>query len=151
MLERGRWHIVSVSSLAGHLAFPHTEAYAAAKDGLIGFTRVLRGDYRGRGVSGSVLILGPVREAGIGVRTAEQVGIKLPPSAFTVSPAAVGKATVRAILKDKAELALFPGPGKLLRAVMDRFPGMGPTINRSAGVEKTMLIVVEYREREARL
>src|SRR5207302_753219 len=109
--------------------------------------RVLRGDYRRRGVSGSVLILGPVRDAGVGARTAEEVGIKVPP--FIVSPGAVGEATVRAIVKDKAELALLRGPGRMMRAIMDRFPGIGPAMNRVAGADKTMLTVVEHREREA--
>src|SRR5439155_15317009 len=117
--------------------------------GLIGFTRVLRGDYRRRGVSASTLILGPVREAGVGARTAEEVGLKVPP--FVASPRSVGKATVRAIVRDKAELALLPGPGWVMRAFMDRFPGTGPAMNRVAGVNKTMLTVAEYREREARL
>jgi hypothetical protein len=34
---------------------------------------------------------------------------------------------------------------------MDRFPGLGPTMNRAAGVNKTMQTVADYREREARL
>ena len=79
MLTRERGHIVNVSSMAGRVSFPAAEPYAAAKDGLIGFTRVLRADYRRRGVSSSSLILGPVREAGVGQRTAEEVGLKLPP------------------------------------------------------------------------
>ena len=150
MLARGRGHIVNVSSMAGRTSFPYTEAYAAAKDGLIGFTRVLRADYRGHGVSGSTLVLGPVRDAGVGARTAEEFGIKVP-RGISVSPEQVGRATVRAIVKDKAELALLPGPGRLLRAVMDRFPGIGPAMNRMGGAETTMLTVAEYREREARL
>ena len=149
MLARERGHIVSISSMAGRVSFPYTEAYAAAKDGLIGFTRVLRGDYRRRGVSASALILGPVREAGVGARRAEEVGIKLP--AFIVSPTAVGAATVRAIIKDKAELVLLPGPGRMMRAIMDRFPGIGPALNRVTGADKTMLTVAEYRQRERRL
>jgi short-subunit dehydrogenase len=150
MLARGRGHVVNVSSMAGRLSFPYAEPYAAAKDGLIAFTRVLRADYRGRGVSSSSLILGPVGEAGLGARTAEEVGLKLPPVGL-VSPAKVGKLTVRAIRKDKAELAVLPGPGKLLRAVMDRFPGLGPAMNRAFGTGRAMQAVAEYREREARL
>jgi short-subunit dehydrogenase len=150
MLERGRGHVVNVSSMAGRVGFPYTEAYAAAKDGLIAFTRVLRADYRGRGVSASTLILGPVGEAGVGARTAEEVGIRLPPVGL-VSPAKIGKLTVRAIRSDKAELAVLPGPGKLLRALMDRFPGLGPAMNRAMGTNETMRTVAEYREREARL
>ena len=60
MLERGRGHMVNISSMAGRVSFPYSEAYAAAKDGLTAFTRVLRADYRDRGVSASTLILGPV-------------------------------------------------------------------------------------------
>ena len=149
MLERGRGHVVNVSSMAGRLSFPYSEAYAAAKDGLIGFTRVLRADYRSQGVSASSLILGPVGEAGLGARTAEEVGLKLPPVGL-VSPAKIGKLTVRAIRKDKAELAVLPGPGKLLRASMDRFPGLGPAMNRVTGTGKAMRTVADYREREAR-
>ena len=150
MLERGRGHIVNVSSMAGRVSFPYTEMYAAAKDGLIAFTRVLRADYRGSGVRSSTLILGAVGEAGVGARTAEEVGITLPPVGL-VSPAKIGKLTVRAIRRDKAELAVVPGPGKFLRALMDRFPALGPTMNRVSGANKSMLAVAEYREREARL
>ena len=149
MLERGHGHVLNVSSMAGRLSFPYSEAYAAAKDGLIGFTRVLRADYRSRGVSASSLILGPVGEAGLGARTAEEVGLKLPPVGL-VSPAKIGRLTVRAIRKDKAELAVLPGPGKLLRASMDRFPGLGPAMNRVTGTGKAMQTVADYREREAR-
>jgi short-subunit dehydrogenase len=150
MLARQHGHIVNVSSMAGRTSFPFTESYGAAKDGLIGFTRVLRGDYRRLGVSGSTLILGPVREAGIGERTASEIGIKLPPKPFTVAPATVGKATVRAISKDKAEIVVLPGPGKGIRALLDRFPGTGPAMNRISGAENSMRTVAEYREREAK-
>jgi short-subunit dehydrogenase len=150
MLERGRGHVVNISSMAGRVSFPNTEAYAAAKEGLIGFTRVLRADYRARGVSGSTLILGPVGEAGVGARTADELGLKLPPVGL-VSPVKIGELTIKAIRSDKAELAVLPGPGKLLRGVMDRFPGLGPAMNRATGTNKTMAAVAEYREREARL
>ena len=147
MLAREQGHIVNISSMAGRVSFPFTEAYAAGKDGLVGFTRVLRGDYRRRGVSASTLILGPVRDTGAGPRTAEEVGIKPPP--FGVTGAAVGQATVRAIRKDKAELAVLPGPGRTLRAVLDRFPILGPAMNRATGIQKTMQTIADHREREA--
>jgi short-subunit dehydrogenase len=150
MLERGRGHVVNVSSMAGRVSFPYAEAYAAAKDGLIAFTRVLRADYRARGVSGSTLILGPVGEAGVGARTADELGLKLPPVGL-VSPAKIGALTVKAIRSDKAELAVLPGPGKLLRGLLDRFPGLGPAMNRASGTTKAMSTVAGYREREARL
>ncbi len=149
MLARGHGHVVNISSMAGRTSFPFTETYAAAKDGLIGFTRVLRGDYRRRGVSASTLILGPIRDTGVGPRTAKEVGIKPPP--FGATGAAVGKATVRAIRNDHAERAVLPGPGRALRAIMDRFPGLGPAMNRAGGIDKTMRTIADYREHEARL
>jgi short-subunit dehydrogenase len=74
MLERGYGRIVNVSSLAGHTSFPHTEAYAAAKDGLTAFSRVLTSDYRHTGVSATSLILGPVKDAGVSARTLAETG-----------------------------------------------------------------------------
>ena len=147
MLARGRGHIVNVSSMAGRTSFPHTEAYAAAKDGLIGFTRVLRGDYRALGVSASAVILGPVGGEGVGARTAQEFGLTLP--RFIASPRAVARATVRAIVADRAEIAVMPGPGRTLRTVMDRFPGTGPALNRLTGTDKTMDTVAEQREQQA--
>ena len=63
MLDRGYGRIVNVSSLAGHVSFPYTETYAAAKDGLTAFSRVLRSDYRKAGVTATSLILGAVKDA----------------------------------------------------------------------------------------
>src|SRR5438132_3086769 len=145
MLDRRSGHVVSISSIAGRIGFPYTEAYAAAKDGLIGFTRVLRNDYRSRGVSASVIVLGAIRGAGQGQRTADEVGLKMP--AAGTSPAGdVARAVVQAIRKDRAEIVVMPGPGRLLKALMELFPGMGPAMNRMAGANATMKRVIEYRE-----
>ncbi len=146
MLERGRGHIVNISSIAGRVGFPYTEAYAAAKDGLMGFTRVLRNDYRSRGVSASVVVLGAIRDAGQGQRTADQLGMKMP--VMGTSPAkAVGKAVVAAIEKDRAEIVVMPGPGRLIKALMDLLPSMGPAMNQATGANTTMRSVIEFRRR----
>src|SRR2546430_9451634 len=148
MLQRGRGHIVNISSIAGRVGFPYTEAYAAARDGLLGFSGVLRNDYRGRGVSASVVVLGAIRDGGQGQRTADEVGIKMP--GMGTSPAkAVGKAVVAAIEKDRAEIVVLPGPGRLMKALMDLFPSMGPAMNQLAGANTTMLKVIELRKRSA--
>jgi short-subunit dehydrogenase len=145
MLERGYGRIVNISSLAGHVGFPFTEAYAAAKDGLIAFSRVLRNDYRTSGVSASTLVLGAVKDAGIGQRTLDETGLKSS-SAFMVKPEKVARAVVRAIDKDKAELVVMPGPGRVMKALTDLFPGLGPAMNRLAGADKLMSSVADYRE-----
>jgi short-subunit dehydrogenase len=147
MLRRGRGHIVNISAMAGRVSFPYTEVYAAAKDGIIGFTRVLRSDYRPRGVSASVLILGAIRDAGQGQRMLDESGMKT--SRFMAPAEAVARAVVTAVQKDRAELVIMPGPGRLLRAVMDYFPGLGPVVNRAAGTGTTMQKIIEQRDARA--
>ena len=148
MLARGHGHVVNISSIAGRVSFPYTEAYAAAKDGLIGFTRVLRNDYRSRGVSASVVILGAIRDAGQGDRTAREFGLEVPK--LGTSPAsAVARAVLAAVRKDRAEIVVMPGPGRLIRAVMDLFPALGPAMTRAAGANRTMATVIENRRQQA--
>jgi short-subunit dehydrogenase len=147
MLGRGRGHIVNISAMAGRVSFPYTEAYAAAKDGLIGFTRVLRADYHAHGISASVLILGAIRGAGQGQRMLQESGMK--PSGLMAPAEDVARAVVKAVTKDKAELVIQPGPGRLLRAILDYFPALGPALNRAAGATTTMQKIIEQREAKA--
>jgi short-subunit dehydrogenase len=147
MLERGYGRIVNISSIAGRVGFPFTEAYAASKDGLIAFSRVLRSDYRRNGVSASAIVLGAVRDTGLGQRTIDEFGLDAN-TAFTVAPQKVAKSVVRAIEKDKAEIVVMPGPGRLMKALMDLFPGLGPAINRTSGAEKLLAQVADRREAE---
>jgi len=145
MLERGYGRIVNISSLAGHTSFPHTEAYAAAKDGLTAFSRVLHSDYRRTGVSATSLILGPVKDAGVSARTLAETGLTAS-TTFSVSPQKVAAATVRAIDKPKPERVVGVGPARVLKALMDYFPGLGPGLNRLSGADKLMTAVADYRE-----
>lgn len=148
MLERGYGRIVNISSLAGHVGFPFTEAYAASKDGLIAFSRVLRADYGAQGVTASAIVLGAVKEAGIGQRTIDELGLKAGTS-YMVSPQKVANAVVRAIEKDKPEKVVMPGPGRVMKSVMDFFPGFGPAMTRMSGAERTISQVADHREAEA--
>jgi short-subunit dehydrogenase len=150
MLERKQGHIVNISSVGGSVGFPYTEVYSAAKDGLIAFTRVLRADYRKNGVSGSVLILGPIRDAGTGARTMEEMNLHMPAmgKAFMSPPEAVAQAVLKSIRRDKAELVIMPGPGRLMRALMTLFPGIGPAMNQITGSTQVMEQVADFRERQ---
>jgi short-subunit dehydrogenase len=145
MLARGYGRIINISSLAGHVGFPYTEAYAASKDGLIAFSRVLRNDYRRSGVSASAIILGAVKGAGLGQRTLDELEAKTN-TAFMVGPEKVARAILRAIDKDKAEIVVMPGPGRLMKALMDLFPGFGPALTRMSGGDRFMTTVADYRE-----
>ncbi|HKF35601.1 MAG TPA: SDR family NAD(P)-dependent oxidoreductase [Ktedonobacteraceae bacterium] len=150
MLRRKQGHIVNISSVGGSVGFPYTEVYSAAKDGLIAFTRVLRADYRKNGVSGSVLILGPIRDAGTGARTMEEMNLPMSAmgKAFMSPPEAVAQAVLKSIRRDKAELVIMPGPGRLIRALMTLFPGMGPALNQMTGSTQVMKQVADFRERQ---
>jgi len=150
MLQRGRGHIVNISSLGGSVGFPYTEVYSAAKDGLIAFTRVLRADYRKQGVSSSVLILGPIGGAGTGARTMEELNLAMSAmaKASMSPPEAVAQAVLKSIRRDKAELVVMPGPGRLIRTLMTFFPGMGPAMNEMTGSTQTMKQVADLREQQ---
>ncbi len=148
MLQRKLGHIVNISSMGGRIGFPYTEVYSAAKDGLIGFTRVLRTDYRKAGVSSSVIILGSIGGAGTGARTMEEMNLHLSAmdKAFLSPPEAVAQAVLKSIRRDTAEIVIMPGPGRLLRALMDLFPGMGSMMGQMGA--PVMKQVVEFRQRQ---
>lgn len=150
MIARKQGHIVNISSMGGLISFPHTEVYSACKDGLIGFTRVLRADYRATGVTSSVLILGSIGGAGATVRTLQEMNLQMPAmgKAFMSPAEAVAKAVVKVLRNDKAELVIMPGPGRLMRAQLTLFPGMGPMMNQSAGVTARMKQIADFREQE---
>jgi short-subunit dehydrogenase len=116
----------------------------------VAFSRVLTSDYRGTGVSATSLILGPVKDTGVTVRTLAETGLTAS-TAFSVRPEKVAAATVRAIDKPKAEIVVSVGPGRILKALMDYFPGLGPAINRLSGANKLMSSLADYREAQRSL
>lgn len=148
MLQRKQGHIVNISSLGGSIGFPYTEVYSAAKDGLIAFTRVLRADYRQAGVSSSVLILGPIGGAGTGARTMEEMNLHMSAmdKASLSPPESVAQAVLKSIRRDTAEMVIMPGPGRLMRAFMTLFPGMGSIMGQMGA--PVMKQVVDFRERQ---
>ena len=50
----------------------------------------------------------------------DESGIKA--SGFTAPAEAVARAVVKAVRKDRVKLVIQPGPGRLIRVVMDYFP-----------------------------
>ena len=61
MLERGRGHIIGISSLAGYRGLPTAPAYSASKAALTAWLEALRGNLRGTGVDVTVIHPGFVR------------------------------------------------------------------------------------------
>src|ERR671933_2968955 len=76
MLERGRGHVVFISSVAGKIGPPYVEPYAATKKGLIGLTQSLRSEYHNAPVGFSVVCPGFVAGDGMYQRMKENEGVK---------------------------------------------------------------------------
>ena len=72
MLERGRGHVVFISSVAGKLGPAYQAPYAASKAGLIGLTQSLRAQYLDAPVGFSVICPGFVGGDGMYQRMVEE-------------------------------------------------------------------------------
>lgn len=148
MLKRRRGHIVNMSSLAGKAGPPYDEPYAATKAGLIGFTESLRAEYRGTGVSASVICPGFVEGAGMYQHLGEGRGLVAPRLLGTVSPEAVARAVVRAIKRDAPEVLVNPGPTRLLMTLAELSPSLREWVMRRFGVVDLFRRAAEFSERE---
>ena len=116
MVERGRGHLVFVSSLAGKVASVGSSVYSATKFGLRGFAAGLREDLHGSGVGVTVVFPGFIGDAGMFA----DAGVALPSWVGTRTPGHVAEAVVRAIEHGPAELDVAPPAlraGALLAAV----------------------------------
>jgi len=104
MAQRGRGHIVLMSSLSGKSGQAGSALYSATKFGIRGLGQGLRGDLAPRGVGVSVVFPGFVRDAGM----FHESGTKLPKGVGTSSPEEVAEAVVRGIERNKGELDVAP-------------------------------------------
>jgi short-subunit dehydrogenase len=104
MRERGDGHLVFVSSLSGKAPSPRSAVYAATKFGLRGFALCLRADLAGTGVGVSLVAPGFIREAGMFADS----GAKPPPGMGTSTPQDVAAGVVKAIERNKVEVAVAP-------------------------------------------
>jgi short-subunit dehydrogenase len=132
MLERGRGHVVLVSSLSGKAASPRSGIYSATKFGLRGFAAGLREDVEPRGIGVTVVFPGFVSEAGFFAES----GVRLPPWVGTRTPEQVAAAVVRGIERERAEVDVAP----LSLRVGTRVAGLAPVtiarLQRRLGSER---------------
>lgn len=124
MLERKSGHIVNIASLAGKVPVPFSSPYAASKAGLIGFTESFRTEFRKRGVSASVVCPGFVSEAGMYADMQERAGVRANFLAGTVSPEKVARNVVTAIKRDRPEMLVYRGPGRMITGLAELTPGV---------------------------
>jgi len=124
MMERGRGHIVFISSLAGKVASPASSVYSATKFGLRGFALGLREDLRPHGVGVSVVLPGFISDAGL---FADAGDIKLPPGIRTRTPEQVADGVIKAIERNRAEIQIAP----LTLRLGATFGGLAPELAAS--------------------
>ncbi len=150
MLERKSGHVVNIASLAGKVPVPFSIPYAASKAGLIGFTESFRAEFRPRGVSASVICPGLVSEAGMYKEMQDQSGIKESFLAGTVSPAKVASDVVKAIKRDRPEMLVYRGPGRLVSGFAEFAPGVFERVFPLFGTGKLFEKIADARERAAK-
>ncbi len=124
MLEKKAGHIVNMASLAGKVPVPYSVPYAASKAGLVGFTESFRNEFKKRGVSASVICPGLVSEAGMYVQMQQDAGVKENFLAGTVTPGKVAADVVKAIKRDRPEMLVYRGPGRLVSGFAEAAPGL---------------------------
>lgn len=130
MVDGGRGHVVNIASLAGKAGPPYVAVYGATKSGLVGFTQSLRREYRGTGVSASVICPGFVTGAGMYEDAREETGVEAPSRVGRTTPGDVADAVVRAIREDAPEIIVNSSPVRPLLAVTELSPRLGEWVGR---------------------
>jgi len=132
MLERGRGHVVLVSSLSGKVASPRSGLYSATKFGLRGFAAGLREDVEPLGIGVTVVFPGFVSDAGFFAES----GVKLPRWVGTRTPEQVADAVARGIERERAEVDVAPLGLRLGTRISELVPVTAARVQRRLGSER---------------
>ncbi len=139
MLERGSGHMVFISSLSGKSATPLSSIYNATKFGLRGFALGLRADLDPQGIGVSLVSPGTIREAGMYADS----GAPPVPGLGTGSPKQVADAVIRAIEKNKVEVAVAPVQQRILAHFALATPGLSVKIASGDAGQKAAAAVAD--------
>ena len=138
MRERGRGHLVFVSSLSGKVSSARSAVYSATKFGLRGFASGLREDLHGTGVGVTVVFPSFVSEAGMWAET----GVKLPPWVALRTPGDVARAVVRGVERERPEIDVAPLPLRAAALAAAVAPVTTARLQRRLGSEQIASDVV---------
>jgi uncharacterized protein len=129
MIERGRGHLVFISSLSGKSAGPASSMYSATKFGLRGFALSMREDLRAQGIGVSTVLPGFISDAGLFA----DADVRLPPGVGTRTPEQVADAVIRAVEHNRAEVEVAPVLLRLGATVAGVAPGPAAAVARLMG------------------
>jgi short-subunit dehydrogenase len=146
MLERGRGHVVFISSAAGKIGPAYVEPYAATKRGLEGLTKSLRAEYHGTPVGFSAVYPGFVAGDGMYQRMKDQ-GHKSNLLMGETTIDRVARAVVRAIKRDLPQAIHSGGPLRPLLAMGEISPKALERVMRISGAKQLFGAVAKDRGR----
>lgn len=138
MAARGAGHLVFISSLSGKSAASRMALYNATKFGVRGFALAIREDLRPSGVGVSVILPGPIRDAGM----IADARVELPRVATRTS-SDVADATVRAIERNRAEIVVAPWSLRIGAMVGSVAPSIAAAVTRRTGGDGLMAALSE--------
>ena len=141
MIERGRGHVVTVSSLEGKKGIPFDAAYSGTKAALISWMEGIHVELEGTGVRTSIILPGYVSEAGI---FADR-GATAPRLMGACSASDVARAVVRAIVRESQEVIVTPRPVRPLLALNSMSPVLGDRILRILGVVRVQRWIIDHQ------
>jgi len=139
MVEKGAGHMVFIASLSGKSATPLSSIYNATKFGLRGFALGLRADLDPLGIGVSIVSPGTIREAGMYADS----GAKPIPGLGTGSPQQVADAVVKAIERNKVEIAVAPLRQRALAHFALSSPGISVKVASGDAGQKAAASVAE--------
>ncbi len=121
MLERGRGHVVFISSLAGKIGPAYNEPYGATKAGLIGLNQSLRAEYRHAPIGFSVVCPGFTAGEGMYQRMVEE-GVSSNRMLGETTTGKVADCVAEAIRRDRPEVIESGSPVRPLLAMGQMAP-----------------------------
>ncbi|WP_322860907.1 SDR family oxidoreductase [Mycobacterium europaeum] len=133
MLDRGRGHIVFVSSGLAKMGSAYQAPYSATKAALLALTQALRAEYRHTPVGFSVVCPGLVTGAGMYQRMLDN-GFSASPLLGTTTTTRVARKVVAAIRHDRPEVHVTGAPVRPILAAIQLNPRLTEMITARAGM-----------------
>ncbi|HVV30275.1 MAG TPA: SDR family NAD(P)-dependent oxidoreductase [Mycobacteriales bacterium] len=144
MADRGFGHIVFVSSISAKLPGRAQALYSATKAGLRASALAIREDLHGTGVTVSVVLPGPVSDAGMWAETglAAQAG-KMKQS----RPSDVADAVLAAMTRNRAEIDVMSAQLRFMSALALLRPSWAAAMTRKGSKEFAAAMVEAHRHK----
>ncbi|GFG75325.1 SDR family NAD(P)-dependent oxidoreductase [Mycobacterium botniense] len=133
MLQRGRGHIVFVSSGLAKMGSAYQAPYSATKAALIALSHALRAEYRDTRIGFSVVCPGLVTGAGMYQRMLDE-GFRAKPILGTTTTRRVARKVVAAIRHDRPETHCTGTPVRPLAAALQLLPRLTEVVTTHTGM-----------------